>query len=732
MAGPVLDGRARAERVNWVRGLDLAFELRLDGFSLLMVLLVTGIGALVHLYAARYFDVDRGGLHRLAGLLLLFTAAMLGVVTAANLLVLYVAWELTSVTSYLLIGWTDTDPRARASALQALLTTGAGGLAMLGGFVLIGQSAGTYELAVLAASPPTGTAVHVGIVLVLLGAFTKSALFPFSAWLPGAMVAPTPVSAFLHSATMVKAGVYLIARMAPVFAAVGFWRPLVLSVGLITMVTAGWRALRQHDLKRILAYGTVSQLGFMVVLFGSGTEVGALAGVTVLFAHALFKACLFLVVGVIDHQAHTRDIRVLGRYGSGWTGPKLVATVAGASMAGVPLMFGFVAKESAYEAFLHGEFDGSAAVLVGLVTGSVLTFAYTARLLLGAFTTWTPPSPSSRVEDDLDTFGRTDPPPAPAFVAWAPAAVLAAATVVLGLVPGLANSVVGASVVSLHPAVPDAHLAVWHGFNVALLLSVVTVSLGLVMALGSARVAAVGERLRTPVDGAAAYAASLRGLNRLAQRTVAIVQPGSLSIYIGVILLTATVVPGAVLIRSSWPADLATTSAPGDLVAAALLVVGAIGAAVARERIAAVLCMGAVGYGMALVFLLQGAPDLALTQMAVDTLLVVAFVLVLRRLPRRFAERPTRLGQVARLVVAALVGTFMFVVVLVAGGARVADPVSDAFLTLAPTEGGGRNVVNVVLVDIRGFDTMGEITVLVLASLGVYGLVRSGRRSDAQ
>jgi multicomponent Na+:H+ antiporter subunit A len=585
-------------------------------------------------------------------------------------------------------------------------------------------------MAALAASPPTGTAVEVGVVLVLLGAFTKSAQFPFSAWLPGAMVAPTPVSAFLHSATMVKAGVYLIARMAPVFVAVGFWRPLVLAVGLATMVTGGWRALRQTDLKRILAYGTVSQLGFLVVLFGSGTEVGALAGVTVLFAHALFKACLFLVVGVIDHQAHTRDIRVLGRYGPGWVGPKVVATAAGASMAGIPLLFGFVAKESAYEAFLHGEFDGSAVVLAGLVIGSVLTFAYTARLLLGAFTTWAPPSP--RANGDLDTFEPIDPPPAPALVAWTPAAVLGAATVVLGLVPGLADPLVGASVVSLHPAAADAHLAVWHGFNAALVLSVLTVSLGLVMAVGSSWVAAAGERLSAPIDGATAYAGALRGLNRLAQRTVAIVQPGSLSIYIGVILLTAVVVPGAALARSSWPSDVATTSAPGDLLAAGLLVGGAVGAAVVRERIAAVICLGAVGYGMALVFLLQGAPDLALTQMAVDTLLVVAFVLVLRRLPRRFTERPSRTGQVVRLVVAALVGTFMFVVVLVAGGARVADPVSDAFLTLAPTEGGGRNVVNVVLVDIRGFDTMGEITVLVIASLGVYGLVRSGRRSDAR
>ena len=237
--GSIVDGEDLGATWRWVPQLGLSIDLRVDGFSLLMILLVTGIGLLVQLYAHRYFGPDRPGLHRLAGLLLLFSAAMLGVVTAANLLVLYVAWELTSVTSYLLIGWTDQDPKARASALQALLTTGAGGLAMLGGFVLIGQAAGTYDLARLAADPPTGTVVEVGLVLVLIGAFTKSAQFPFSAWLPGAMVAPTPVSAFLHSATMVKAGVYLIARLAPIFAAQGVWRPLVLTVGLLTMLTGG-------------------------------------------------------------------------------------------------------------------------------------------------------------------------------------------------------------------------------------------------------------------------------------------------------------------------------------------------------------------------------------------------------------------------------------------------------------------------------------------------------------
>ncbi|CAN5450611.1 Na+/H+ antiporter subunit A [soil metagenome] len=726
-AQAVLDGNAVRSSVGWVPSLGLALDLRVDGFSLLLVLLVTGIGTVVQLYASQYFSGDRAGLHRLAGLLLVFTAAMLGIVTAANLLGLYVAWELTSITSYLLIGWTDTDAKARASALQALLTTGAGGLAMLGGFVLIGQSAGTYDLAALAASPPTGTAVEVGLVLVLIGAFTKSAQFPFSAWLPGAMVAPTPVSAFLHSATMVKAGVYLIARLAPVFATQGIWRPLVVTVGLVTMLTGGWRALRQYDLKRILAFGTVSQLGFLVVLFGVGTPEATEAGVVLLLAHALFKACLFLVVGVIDHQAHTRDIRRLGVYGPGWLGPKVVAVVAGASMAGIPLLFGFVAKESAYEAFAHGGVLGSRVVLAGLVLGSVLTFAYTARLLVGAFR----PGPAAERVPASER-QPVPPPPAPSLGFWLPAALLAAVTSVLGLVPGLASSLVSGAAQSLDPSVEPVHLALWHGFGLPLALSGVTIAAGVLLSIGGAAVARFQARVPHPVDGDAAYLGLVRGLNVVADRVTGFVQPGSLPVYTGVILLTSVLVPGVALLSAPLPDLPPLVSGPGDWAAAGLIIVGGVAACVVRERMAAVLCLGAVGYGMALVFVLQGAPDLALTQVCIDTLGAVVFVLVLRHLPKNFNERPTVIGRTARLVVSALVGAFVFAFIVIAVGVRVEPPVSGEFLARSFDEGGGRNVVNVVVVDIRGFDTMGEITVLAVAAMGVYGLARLSRREGRE
>ena len=346
-APAVLDGDTVTSNAAWVPEIGLTADLRLDGLGLLMGALIAGVGVLVFAYSRWYFDVDREDLGRFAGTLLAFAGSMLGVVLADNLLLLFVFWELTSVTSYLLIGFEDTKGTSRASALHALLVTGAGGLAMLAGFVILGQAAGGYSLAELLADPPGGGAVPAALVLVLLGAFTKSAQAPFHGWLPGAMAAPTPVSAYLHSATMVKAGVYLIARFAPAFADVALWRPLVVTVGIATMVLGGYRALRQHDLKLLLAFGTVSQLGFMVTLVGFGEPDLAFAGAAVILAHGLFKAALFMVVGIIDHHAHTRDLRKLDGLGRELPGLLVISVVAAASMAGVPPMAGFVAKEAA-------------------------------------------------------------------------------------------------------------------------------------------------------------------------------------------------------------------------------------------------------------------------------------------------------------------------------------------------------------------------------------------------
>ncbi|MEZ5235164.1 MAG: proton-conducting transporter membrane subunit [Acidimicrobiales bacterium] len=368
----ILDGDAQRQGWSWLDALGLRVDLALDGFSALFVLLVAGVGALICLYAAWYFDADEP-VGRLAGLLVAFAGAMVGLVLADNLLVLYLFWELTSITSYLLIGTKDRQAAARDAALQALLVTGAGGLAMLGGFVILAQQAGTASLSALLAAPPSGTAVEVALALVLVGALAKSAQVPLHFWLPGAMAAPTPISAYLHSATMVKAGIYLIARLSGPFAEqVGWWRPVLVGIGLATMVLGGWRALRQHDAKLLLAFGTVNQLGLLVALFGAGVPELTFAGVAVLLAHALYKAALFMVVGVIDHQTHTRDLRVLGSVSARWPALTAVAVIGSLSMAGIVPLFGFVAKEAAFERCCTA---GSAPTLVTVaaVGGSVLS-----------------------------------------------------------------------------------------------------------------------------------------------------------------------------------------------------------------------------------------------------------------------------------------------------------------------------------------------------------------------
>ena len=714
-AGSVLDGRAVTSTTSWVPGLGLTLDLRLDALALLMVTLVSGVGTLVFLYCASYFSDGDRAVGRFAGVLTGFAGAMLGLVLSDDLLLLYVFWELTSVTSWLLIGHDDESPASRRAAQQALLVTTLGGLVMLLGLVLLAQQAGTASLAAILADPPRGTPVAVALVLVLVGAFTKSAQVPFHPWLPAAMAAPTPVSAYLHAAAMVKAGVYLVARLAPGFAVVAPWRPLVLTVGLATMVVGGWRALRQSDLKRLLAFGTVSQLGFLMVLLGAGTPEAALAGATLLLAHGLFKSTLFLSVGVIDHETGTRDLRELSGLGRRLPGLATVATLAALSMAGVPPLLGFLSKEAAYEAFLHGR-PGDLVVLAGLFVGSVLTAAYSARFVWGAFADKPGCAP---------TKAHT---PARAFVA--PVAVLGVAGLVVGLLPDLADPLVQAYAASYGDG-EQQHLALWHGLTPALGLSALTLLLG--AALFAAREPVRrGQRSASHVlgrlDADRSYDATLGGLDRLAQRTTAITQTGSLPVYLGTVLMTLVVLPGGALLSTRVTGDLAAWDRPVQVVVAVVIAVAAVATVRAHRRFTAVLLLGAVGYGVAVMFVLQGGPDLALTQFLVETLTLVLFVFVLRRLPTNFARHGLGASQAVRAGIAVCVGTVVAVGVLVAGQARTAPPASQDYLDRALPEGGGSNVVNVVLVDFRGFDTLGEITVLAVAALGVVSLVRAGRR----
>jgi multicomponent Na+:H+ antiporter subunit A len=725
----VLDGEVLTESIAWAPGLGFDLSLRLDAFALLMVLIVSGIGAAVFVYSFAYFG-ERLDIGRLSGLLVGFAGAMLGLVLADNVIALFLFWELTSITSYLLIGLDDRSATARAAAQRALLTTAAAGLALLAGLVLVAQQAGTWSISGILADPPTGTITAVALVLILIGAFAKSAQVPFQYWLPGAMAAPTPVSAYLHSATMVKAGIVVIARFAPGFADVGVWRPLVVVVGLSTMVIGGWQALRQDDLKLLLAHGTVSQLGLMVVLFGLGYPAATAAGTVLLLAHALFKATLFMVVGIVDHQAHTRDLRRLDRLYGPLRATFLVASIGAASMAGLPPLLGFIAKESAYEALAHDATaelgSGGWLVLGVVVAGSMLTFAYSARLIWGGFGV-------KRDEDLADDLDRRDPQTVrPAHRAFlAPAAVLAALTVVAGIAPGLVDPLVSGASTALDGDVPVAPLALWHGVNLALVLSGVTIAVGVLLFLARRPIDRFQQRIRLLPSGARAFDVGLARTLQLADTVTGRVQSGSLPIYLAVILSTVLIVPGAMLVAGiEAPGELVVFDRPMQLVVGALMIVATIGAVLTVHRLAAVLCVGAVGYGVAVLFVIQGAPDLALTQLLIENLVLVLFVLVLRHLPLRFEGAHTAIPWVPRLALSLAVGVFLAVFAIAAFSSRPdIDPVSVEMAQRSVPDGGGRNIVNVILVDFRAFDTMGEIVVLTVTALGVMGLVRAARRS---
>jgi multicomponent Na+:H+ antiporter subunit A len=712
----VTSGSLISAYLTWVRQLGMNIDLQLDGLAATMSLIVSVVGVAVLFYATRYFATDARDLGRLAGLLVLFAGSMIGLAQADNVLFLYVCWELTAVTSFLLIGNRHTEARARAAALHALLVTGAGGLALLGGLVILGHEAGTYRISeMLAHPPPASGAVTAAMVLMLVGAFTKSAQYPFHAWLPGAMAAPTPVSAYLHSATMVTAGVFLVARFAPMFANTPWWRPLVLTVGCVSMVFGGLRALRQHDLKLLLAFGTVSQLGLMMVLFGVGTPAAATAGWDLLVAHAAFKAALFMVVGIIDHQTGTRDTRLLPPLRGRWRATEVVTVFAAISMAGVPLGAGFVAKELAYESLADAPYAAAGLVLAMVVIGSALTVAYTIRFYWGAFV----------APRRTNANGVT--PPAPTFTFLAPAAALAVFGVVLGVVPGVADALATASLAGFGADVAPVHLALWHGFGLPLLLSFAAYAAGIAIAASDRWVAPIlawGGRIPS---GAEIYLVLLRLLGVVSARVTASVQNGSLPVYAGIILATAAVLPGVALLATTWP-GWPEFSGGRDIPIAIALVTAALGAAVVRRRFSAAVFLGVAGYAMAGLFVVSGAPDVALTQAAVETLTTVVFVLVLRRLPSRFERQSSSRRRLLRVVIAGAVGATVFFLALAAAGYRLTPPVSDEMVARAVPDGHGRNVVNVILVDFRGLDTLGEITVLAVAAIGAVALARVGRR----
>ena len=721
VVGPgILRGSALVESWAWIEELDLSITLRMDVLAWVLTLVVTGVGALVLVYCARYFDDDEAGLGRFAGILVAFAGAMYGLVLSDDVFLLFIFWEATSVFSYLLIGHYTGRKASRGAALQALLVTTLGGLVMLVGLVLLAVETGTSSLSGIIAEAPEGTLATVSVLLVLVGALSKSAIFPFHFWLPAAMAAPTPVSAYLHAAAMVKAGIYLIARLAPGFAEMPGWRETLVVLGVVTMLLGGWTALKQTDLKLVLAHGTVSQLGFLTVVVGYGTRDAALAGLALLLAHALFKSTLFLVVGIIDHRTGTRDLRKLS--GLGRAAPVLatVSALALASMAGLPPTFGFVAKEAVFTSLLKDAMTGEPLgwiALIGVAAGSVLTAAYSIRFFWGAFA-------RKQGVDDVSS-EREDAP----FLA-APA-VLAATGVVLGLLATVADTwLVGYSKTFPREG-EDYHLALWHGLEPALGISLVTFGIGVILFWKRTAVGRFQQRVGGGFSAADAYWGSMRFIDRTAARTTSLTQRGSLPFYLSVIFLVfATVVGVALVLNGSWPTEIRLWDYPAQLALALVMAVAAVAATKATKRYQGVVLVGVTGFGMSALFALQGAPDLALTQILVEVVTLVAFVLVLRRLPARLGQKNGSTNKIFRAILGAIVALMMATVAVVALGARTGERISLDWPQLAYEQGHGSNVVNVALVDIRGWDTMGELSVLIAAATGVASLVFLSTRTD--
>jgi multicomponent Na+:H+ antiporter subunit A len=719
LAPIIAGGGTISETYPWVPGLGVSLSFYLDGLSLLFAWLITGVGALVLIYSGGYLRGDPQ-IGRFYGFLVLFMGAMLGLVLAGNILTLFVFWELTSISSYFLIGFDHESAEARAAARQALLVTGGGGLVLLAGLVLLGQTGG-YDLPTLLTHGATvrANALYLPILLlVLVGAFTKSAQTPFHFWLPGAMSAPTPVSAYLHSVTMVKAGIYLLARLFPVLGGTSAWIILVTAVGATTMVVGGILALYQTDLKRLLAYSTVSALGSLTMLLGIGTHHALEAMVVFLIAHALYKGALFLVAGVVDHGTGSRDVDVLGGLRRAMPITAAVAALAGVSLAGFGPVLSFIGKETLLQAVLEVP-QANMLLVPATVLGGTLFVTVAALVAIKPF--WGPPVPTPK------------PPHEAPFSLWIAPAVLAALGVVFGVVPSLIAPLVMPTVRAMDATAEEITLALWHGVNPPLLLSVLSVAVGLALFAGWTWLRRTTRGLQSVFDYGPArwYRAGLAGLDFVARGYTRLMQSGYLRFYI---MITVAAVMALVAYAYSSRAELQGVVVGGpvgiaELALAALMILGALGMVRAPSRLSSAAMLSVVGYGVALTFLMYGAADLAMTQFMTETLTVVLFVFVFYYLPRfgRLSPDRTRWRDGA---IAAAFGTLMGLLVLAASVVPLDRRLQDFYAENSRLLGHGRNVVNVILVDFRALDTLGEITVLSTAALGVFALLKLRPRRD--
>lgn len=739
------NGKTSIEAFNWIPSLDIAFVSYLDGLSILFSVLISGIGALVVLYSIFYLDKTKEQLHNFYIYLLMFMTAMLGVVQSDNMITLYLFWELTSISSFLLIGYWFNRDKSRFGALKSMMITVAGGLFMLGGFVLLAIIGDTYSIRELIANPALVQHEYFtyALVFILLGAFTKSAQFPFYIWLPDAMEAPTPVSAYLHSATMVKAGIYLVARFTPIFAVSELWIWLVISIGLLTLFWGSLFAVKQTDLKGILAFSTVSQLGLIMSLLGAGAiayhvdgaadtvfKYAAFAAIFHLINHATFKGSLFMIAGIVDHETGTRDIRKLGGLMSLMPISFTVAVIGSLSMAGLPPFNGFLSKEMFLTAMLSIKqfelFEFSTwGILFPIVAfiASIFTFVYSFYFVFKTFT-------GKLQEDALPK----KPHEAPIGMLISPI-ILATLVVVIFFVPNVVgDAFIKPAVAAIQPFLYSTptdvavHISAWHGFNTELKLTLGIVTLGAILFI----------TLKKWQKVYAIWPANL-SLNRLydfvmdvmfdrgAAKLSNLYMTDSMRQYLTYMFAAISVLVIGTLYYTDGFALSFEGAAPVEIYDITLIIVLVTGTAVtllAKSRITAIIGLGAVGYTVSLFFVIFNAPDLALTQLVIETISVALFLLAFYHLPKLKKSEERVHFRLSRAVVSLAVGAMVTLLILSAHSQKLVPSIKTYYEETVYTLAGGGNIVNVILVDYRGFDTLFEITVLGIAGMGIYGMIK--------
>lgn len=741
----VSKGETYLHSMKWIPSLGINFDAYVDGLGLLFSLLITGIGTLVILYSIYYLSKTKEALHSFYVYLLLFMGSMLGVVLSDNLMSLYSFWELTSLSSFLLIGYWYKREKSQYGALKSMLITVFGGLSLLAGIVLLYVMTGTFSIREIISNVDVVTSSHLfipALVLILLGAFTKSAQFPFHIWLPDAMEAPTPVSAYLHSATMVKAGIYLLARLSSVFAISATWFFVISITGLITLFWGSFSAVKQQDLKGILAFSTISQLGMIMSLIGVGSAaihydflddniylVALTAAVFHLINHATFKGSLFMVVGIVDHETGTRDIRKLGGLMSFMPVTFTIAIIGGFAMAGLPPFNGFLSKEMFFTGMVNvTKMDMYSMQTWGILlpiiawVGSIFTFVYSMILVFKTFTGKYRPEKLEK-----------KPHEAPVGMLISPV-ILASLVVIFGFAPNLLEStLIEPTMASIAPSLLaegkeyQVHIKFWHGFTPELFMTLGVITFGILLFMTLQKWSKIYTRFPSSLTLNNGYNYGIKGMEKGSTRIMKTFMTGFIRDYLLIIFTFIGILILVTLFsQNAFAIDLKDTASIGvyEAILAVVMVAATITTLLAKSRLTAIISLGVVGYTLSLFFVLFRAPDLALTQLVIETVSVSLFLLCFYYLPE-FRKRKVRVKfQLPNLLVALLVGTTVTLLGISANSTKLFESISHYFIENSYEKAGGENMVNVILVDFRGFDTLFEITVLCIAALAIYGMIR--------